>query len=129
MRFPGSIHILYLLLAAPVAAGSEPSPYIDFEGERLARGKTLWMKNCEGCHGYGIAGAPVPTQAGEWAPRLKKGKETLYEHAINGFFGPEDTMMPERGGNPDLTDDEVRAAVDYMVALAAFYIEKTGETK
>ena len=48
----------------------------------------------------------------------------LYAHAINGFFGPEDTMMPERGGNPELSDTQVRAAVDYMTALAAHYIRQ-----
>ena len=60
----------------------------------------------------------------EWAPRVAKGKAVLYDHAINGFFGPDDTMMPERGGNPALSDAEVKAAVDYMVALANFYIEQ-----
>ena len=48
----------------------------------------------------------------------------LYDHAINGFFGPDYTMMPERGGNPDLSDEQVRLAVDYMVALAKHYIHQ-----
>ena len=51
-----------------------------------------------------------------WAPRIAKGKNVLYEHALHGFFGPDGAMMPERGGNPDLSDDEIRAAVDFMVA-------------
>ena len=50
----------------------------------------------------------------------------VYDHAINGFFGPDDTMMPERGGNSALTDAEVKAAVDYMVALANYYIQMRG---
>ena len=48
----------------------------------------------------------------------------LYEHALNGFFEPVDTEMPARGGNAALSDDEVRAAVDYMVALANYYIQQ-----
>ncbi len=97
--------------------------YVQLQGERLQQGRQIWLANCEGCHGYGIAGAPVPMAPAEWAPRLGKGKSVLYEHAINGYFGVDDTMMPARGGNPDLSDDEVRSAVDYMTALAAHYIQ------
>ena len=57
-------------------------------------------------------------QPADWTPRLGKPLAVLYEHAINGFFGPDDTMMPARGGNDALTDDQVRAAVDYMIRLA-----------
>ena len=105
------------------AANADKSAYVELPGERLSQGRSVWLSNCEGCHGYGIAGAPMPMQASEWAPRLAKGKAVLYDHAINGFFGPDDTMMPERGGNPDLSDEQVRAAVDYMAALAAYYIQ------
>ena len=63
-------------------------------------------------------------EASDWEPRLTQPKAVLYDHAINGFFGPDDTMMPERGGNPELTDEQVRAAVDYMTALAEFYIKQ-----
>ncbi len=63
---------------------------------------------------------------GEWKPRVIKDRAVLYDHAINGFFGPDDTMMPERGGNPELSDEQVKQAVDYMVALAKHYIEKKG---
>ena len=48
----------------------------------------------------------------------------LYDHAINGFFGPQDTMMPERGGNPELSDEEIMTAVDYMMALATYYLQR-----
>jgi cytochrome c5 len=60
----------------------------------------------------------------EWGSRLNQGKQVLYEHAINGFIGPDYSMMPARGGNDELTDEEVRLAVDYMVFLASYYINK-----
>ncbi|WP_455235191.1 c-type cytochrome [Thiogranum longum] len=112
-------------LAASLATSAEPDAYIEFEGQRLLQGRAIWMANCEGCHGYGIAGAPVPMQPADWQSRLEKDKTVLYQHAVDGFFGPDDTMMPARGGNPELSDDEVKAAVDYMTALASYYIQHT----
>ena len=112
-----------ILLTGNAVYGDSDS-YVVFQNAHLAEGRTVWMDNCEGCHGYGIAGAPVPMKPGDWQPRLAKGKTVLYDHAINGFYGPEDTVMPERGGNPELTDEQVMAAVDYMTALAAFFIQQ-----
>ncbi|MGV6857718.1 MAG: c-type cytochrome [bacterium] len=103
------------------AAQADETPFIRFETPHLQKGRTLWMDNCRNCHGDGTAGAPIPMEADAWRPRLAKGKDVLYDHAINGFFGDEGTMMPERGGNPALSDDEVKAAVDYVMALARHY--------
>jgi cytochrome c5 len=108
---------------ACLPAAADDGAYIALPGEGLAQGRAVWLANCEGCHGYGIAGAPIPMKPAHWAPRLKKGKPVLYDHAINGFYGPDDTVMPERGGNTSLSDAEVMSAVDYMTALAAFYIQ------
>ena len=53
-----------------------------------------------------------------WAPRLAKGTQALYASALGGLTGPRGTQMPPRGGNDKLSDDEVKAAVDYMAAIA-----------
>jgi cytochrome c oxidase cbb3-type subunit 3 len=50
-------------------------------------------------------------QASDWTDRLPKGRETLVSHAINGF-----NAMPAKGGRMDLSDEQVAASVDYMVA-------------
>ena len=113
---------LSLGLQAGVAA--ESSPYVEFQDERLNRGRDLWLANCEGCHGYGVGGAPIPMETDAWAPRLEQGMAVLYRHALDGFFGPDHTLMPARGGNAALSDDEVRAAVDYVTALARYYIQQ-----
>ncbi len=66
---------------------------------------------CAACHGTGMAGAPKTGESGPWQARLDdKGRETLYDHAINGFKG-----MPAKGGNPSLSDDRVKKLVDYML--------------
>lgn len=80
-------------------------------------GSKVYNGLCAGCHAVGAGGAPKAGDKGAWGPRIAKGKDTLYSHAINGFQGS-NGVMPARGGNPKLTDDEVKAAVDHLVKLA-----------
>jgi len=117
---------LMLLICGVItsASATEDSIFIKFETEKLINGRKLWLENCKGCHAYGTAGAPVPMLSGEWEHRVTKDRAVLYDHAINGFFGPDDTMMPERGGNENLTDKQVKLAVDYMLNLAKYYLNK-----
>lgn len=72
-------------------------------------GKAVYDAICQTCHASGVLGAPKVGDAGAWGPRIGKGKETLYNHAINGF-----NAMPARGG-ADIPDEEVQNAVDYMM--------------
>ena len=83
-------------------------------GTSSVNGASVFNRTCSLCHAAGVAGAPKPGDKADWAPRIAQGKETLYKHAIEGFTG-EKGMMPPRGGGASLTDDEVKAAVDYMV--------------
>ena len=73
-------------------------------------GKTVYNTVCAGCHGAGVMGAPKFGDKAAWAGRLGQGMATLNNHAINGIRG-----MPARGGASSLSDDEVKAAVQYMV--------------
>ena len=114
------------MLHLPVMADSRE--YVIPEETGLTQGRDIWMSNCESCHGYGVADAPIPKNPEEWNFRIAKGKQVLYEHAINGFLGPDYSLMPARGGNDDLSDEEVKLAVDYMVFLASYHINKL-ETK
>lgn len=75
-------------------------------------GEALYSSGgCAACHGTGAAGAPRLGNADEWADRLDKGMDELYANSINGIGA-----MPPKGGNMSLSDDEVNAIVDYMVA-------------
>lgn len=120
---------LLLLGLWPGSVWAQNPAYVEFDSESLTQGRQVWLGTCEGCHGYGIAGAPIPMQPDEWSERLKKPKSVLYQHATEGFFGPDDTMMPARGGNPELTDREVQLAVDYMTALASFYLKQSEKSQ
>lgn len=110
--------------AAP-AANTAPSPAAPpapaaptaAAGVDDALGKSVFGKACALCHSAGVAGAPKPGDKADWGPRIAQGKDTLYKHAQEGFTGAKG-QMPARGGNNALKDEEVRAAVDYMVGLA-----------
>jgi cytochrome c5 len=78
-------------------------------------GKATYNSICVACHGSGIPGIPQLGDAAAWAPRIAQGNDTLYEHAIAGFTGASGMPMPAKGGNPSLSDDAVKAAVDYLV--------------
>ena len=102
------------LAAAP--AGAQQFP--EFPEPRLKQGRAIWLGTCEVCHANDVAGAPLVSNKAAWKPRLAKGRDALYKSAMNGLTGPMGTQMPPRGGNDKLTDDQVKAAVDYMMALA-----------
>jgi cytochrome c oxidase subunit 2 len=74
-------------------------------------GKGTYDQLCTACHSAGLMGAPKLGDKGQWAPRVAQGQDVLYEHAIKGL-----RSMPAKGGNPALSDAQVKAAVDYMVA-------------
>ena len=79
-------------------------------------GKKTYESICVACHGSGLPNIPQLGDAANWAPRIEQGNDILYERAINGYTGKSGMPMPAKGGNPALSDDDVKAAVDYMVA-------------
>lgn len=91
--------------------------YPAFDEPELRQGREIWLATCAACHTSDLAGAPQVNDRDAWAPRIQQGKAVLYEHALNGLHGAQGTQMPPRGGNSSLSDAQVKAAVDYMVAL------------
>ncbi len=82
---------------------------------RAGTGKAVFDKTCALCHASGVAGAPRYGNARDWAPRVKTGLPALYRSALEGTA----RGMPGKGGNLSLSDADVKAAVDYMVAAVA----------
>lgn len=64
------------------------------------------------CHAAGVAGAPKTGVKAAWAPRIKSGVDALYNAALKGKGA-----MPPKGGQMQLADADVKAAVDYMIGL------------
>jgi cytochrome c5 len=77
-------------------------------------GKTIFDQLCTACHTAGIGKAPK-LDAAEFGARLSKGKDTLYKHAIEGFTGPDGGVMPPKGGNAGLSEEQIHATVDWML--------------
>jgi cytochrome c5 len=82
-----------------------------------ADGAAIYNSSCAACHAQGVAGAPKFGDAAAWKDRIAQGNDTLYEHAIVGYQGKAG-YMPPKGGFANLSDDEVKEAVDYMVSNA-----------
>lgn len=98
--------------ATPAAMTAVAIPPAPAKGG-AADGKKVYDATCTACHAAGIAGAPKFGDKAAWAPRIKAGLPAVYEVALKGKGA-----MPPKGGNATLSDAEVKAAVDYMVAAA-----------
>ena len=77
-------------------------------------GPQVYNAACISCHGGGIGGAPKTGDAASWGPRVSQGMDVLNQHALEGFQG-DAGYMPAKGGRIDLSDDEIIAAVQYLV--------------
>ncbi|AMC99509.1 c-type cytochrome [Halomonas chromatireducens] len=96
--------------AVEEAATEEAAPVDDEPAWADIDGEAIYNQACMACHMTGAAGAPIRGNEGHWAERMEKGMETLYENSITGIGA-----MPPKGGHANLSDDEVRAATDYLV--------------
>ena len=76
-------------------------------------GETVYKTVCSACHATGLAGAPKTGDKAAWAPRIATGMAALLASATNGK-----NAMPARGGAADLSDDELKAAVEYLTGQA-----------
>lgn len=76
-------------------------------------GAAVYAAVCQACHATGAAGAPKAGDKAAWAPRIATGTAALVSSAINGK-----NAMPARGGAADLSDAEVKAAVEHLVGLS-----------
>ncbi len=80
-----------------------------------ASAEETYKSACSLCHDAGVGGAPKLGDKAAWAPRVKQGKDALYKVSLQGKPG---TAMIAKGGNAKLSDAEVKAAVDFMMAKA-----------
>ena len=85
--------------AAPVAVAAAADP------------KKTYDAVCTACHAQSVAGSPKLGDKAAWAPRIKTGVDAMVKSVVTGKGA-----MPPKGGNPALSEADIRAVVEYMVA-------------
>jgi cytochrome c5 len=84
----------------------------DWRADRLDLGETTYASACASCHDAGEAGAPRTGVREDWSERSDLWQAVLFNHAKAGYL-----EMPGKGGQPELTDEAVEAATEYMLGL------------
>lgn len=104
------------MASAPEKAPTKAAPAQTAVGFQtsLAAGEKIYNKVCAACHAAGLAGAPKTGDQAAWKDRIAAGMDLLYQHAIKGVQGSSG-VMPPKGGDMSLSDQQVKDAVDYMV--------------
>ena len=101
------------MAAAQEAAKKAAASQVAYGG--TTDGKTIFGDLCTTCHMNAATGAPILSDKAAWAPRVAEGLDTLVKHAIDGYQGKDGKLMPAKGGNPALTDAQVKATVEWML--------------
>lgn len=107
---PASIRITS---APPVTEAVEPEVAEPGVAE-VSDGQSTYQRACALCHAAGIGDAPIPGDASAWAARISAGREALIASALGGKG-----LMPPKGGQVQLSDEDIAAAVDYMLEQTA----------
>ncbi len=134
MAFTALLALSFGLLSQPLQANAVPPGTDDDIRERLTpfgnlcragedcgssaaavdtgplSGEAVYNQFCFACHATGASEAPIFADAEAWAPRIDKGMDALMNSTLNGIG-----MMPPKGTCMNCSDDELQAAVDYMV--------------
>lgn len=101
--------------SAELAAAAAAPVVVPQRVAEVRTGPQVYNEGCIICHAPpGVGGAPVLGDAAAWAGRREQGMEVLTDHVLNGFQG-DAGVMPAKGGRMDFSDDEVIAAMQYML--------------
>ena len=96
--------------AASAATTTANASHFANDAATLAVGETIYKQSCFACHDTGAAGAPKRGDKTAWAPRIVQGPAVLYNASLKGL-----NAMPPRGSS-NASDEDIKAAVDYLVA-------------
>lgn len=95
---------------APIAVASLPLISDAQAAPDFDSGEAVYNAVCQACHTTGVLNSPKLGDPTGWETRLPKGKEAMYLSVLNGL-----NLMPPKGGRPDLSDEQIQMAVDYML--------------
>lgn len=121
---PGTAPVASAAAPSPArAAAPPPAPAADGADAPLPSGKHIVDSVCISCHGSGVLGAPKIGDHRQWVPRVGQGFDVLLKHTAEGF-----RSMPARGGDPSLSDADLKRALAYMLDQAGFEAPAGWET-
>ncbi|MDD2399861.1 MAG: c-type cytochrome [Sulfurovum sp.] len=95
---------------SPPLSTARELPKTDASAAPVSEGAKIYEASCAVCHATDAMGAPALGDKKAWEAVLKKGIDTVYNNAMMGI-----NAMPPKGGNANLTDDQLKATVDYMI--------------
>ena len=95
---------------APIAVASMPLISHAQAAPDFESGEAVYNAVCQACHTTGVLNSPKLGDPAGWEARLPKGKEAMYQSVLNGL-----NLMPPKGGRPDLSDEQIQMAVDYLL--------------
>lgn len=112
---------------AAVLERIKPVARVSFEQPKPAvavklSGQEVYNKVCAACHAAGTLGAPKTGAKDQWEPRFAQGLDTLVTHAVSGI-----RAMPAKGGDPSLTEANIKEAVIYMLGETGIKVEAAAE--
>ena len=108
----------------PIGAVSTKGEQASSGANKARSGKEVYNASCVACHATGVANAPKLDDKAAWEPRVATGLDALINTALNGKGA-----MPARGGNPAITDAEIKATVLYMTQTAGFELGSESAAK
>lgn len=103
----------HLIRLAPLLALACANPSLAEDAREGLSGQAVYEKVCHACHATGVNKAPKFGDKTAWKPLIREGQKMLSRTAIKGIRG-----MPAKGGDPSLSDAEVRRAVAYLANAA-----------
>ena len=100
--------IIFILFSFVAISCSSQTNYQQIDGQ------SVYNRYCAYCHDTGTQNAQIIGDKAGWQSRINQGFEILVSHSIDGYMGALG-YMPPRGGHPRLSDNEIRAAVKYII--------------
>jgi len=106
---PASVEIT----SEPAIATLQEDESVELVEVAAVGGQKVYQQACLMCHEAGVAGSPMTGDAAAWADRIAQGRDKLVSSAISGIG-----VMPPKGGQSQLSDEEVASAVDFLIQEA-----------
>lgn len=106
------IRACWVLVCVCGLAACSSNPADDAVSSTADNGRQAYTEFCAGCHETGMLGAPIAGDATYWQGRSTLWQAVLMEHAKQGYYD-----MPAKGGRPDVADELVDAAAEYMLSI------------